>query len=364
MLLFRACLFALLVSSSLNLAAAQSEKSEKFDLVKVADGVYATIRKDSPGLAAEANTVFIVNADDVVVVDANISASSTREVLTALRKLTTKPVRYVVNTHWHDDHVLGNQVYREAFPGVEFVAHARTREYLPTTGLANRNKALAGVPGFLQFLKGQMEKNQSLDGKPLTDEERAAYTNDIQIGERLVNETPNAEVVLPTLTLEQRLTLRRGERVIDIIHLGAGHTGGDIVVHLPREGVVVAGDLVVWPVPYVGAEQSHVTEWAATLDKLLALRPAVIVPGHGPLLRDDSYVKSIASMFASVTRQTEAAAARGETLEQARKSVNLEEFRKQLAGESQFRNILFRNYVAGPAVAAAFREVTAKRQKQ
>ena len=360
MLLFRACLFALLLLPPLAAAA----QSEKFDVVKVAEGVYATLRKDSPGLAAEANTVFIINADDVVVVDTNISASSTREVLAALRKLTGKPVRYVVNTHWHDDHVLGNQVYREAFPGVEFVAHARTREYLPTTGLSNRKQALAGVPGFLSFLKGQLEKNLSVGGDPLTEEERAGYLNDIKIGERFVAETPGAEVVLPSLTLEERLTLRRGERVIDIVHLGPGHTGGDIVVHLPREGVVVAGDLVVWPVPYVGAEQSHVGEWGATLDKLLALRPAVIVPGHGPLMRDDAYVRLIAAMFASVKRQTEAAVSRGETLEQARRSVNLEEFRKQIAGESQFRGVLFRNYVAGPAVAAAFREASAKRQKQ
>ncbi len=360
MLQFRACLFVLIFSLPLSAVA----QSDKFDVVKIAEGVYATIRKDSPGLAAEANNVFIINADDVVVVDTNISASSTREVLAALRKLTSKPVRYVVNTHWHDDHVLGNQVYRDAFPGVEFVAHARTREYLPTTGLSNRKQALAGVPGFLEALRKQLENNKSLTGNPLTDEERASYRNDIKIGERFVAETPGAEVVLPTLTLEERLTLRRGERVIEIIHLGRGHTAGDIVVHLPREGVVVTGDLVVWPVPYVGAEQSHVGEWSATLEKILALRPSVLIPGHGPVMRDDSYIKLIAGMFASITEQTEAAVARGETLEQTRKSVNLEEFRNRMVGDSQFRGVLFRSYVVNPAVAAAFREASAKRSKQ
>ncbi len=73
MLQFRACLFVLIFSLPLSAVA----QSDKFDVVKVAEGVYATIRKDSPGLAAEANNVFIINADDAVVVDTNISASST-----------------------------------------------------------------------------------------------------------------------------------------------------------------------------------------------------------------------------------------------------------------------------------------------
>lgn len=353
----RLCLLALLFAATPPAAPAQTEK---FDVVRVAEGVYATIRRDSPGLGAEANNVLIINDDDVVVVDANVSPSSTREVLAALRRLTTKPVRYVVNTHWHDDHIIGNAVYREAFPGVEFIGHARTREYLPGVGLARREQAFKGAAQFVKDLQGLLDRGKSLTGEPLTEEERASYLNDIQIGRRFVSEGPRAEIVVPTLTVEERLTLHRGGRRIEILHLGRGHTAGDLVVHLPKEGVVVAGDLVVWPVPYVGGEQSHVSEWGATLERLAALRPSAIIPGHGPVLRDDSYVRVLASMFASVTEQTRAAVARGETLEEARRSVNLEEFRKRLAGESQFRRVLFRVYVAAPAVESAYREASAK----
>ncbi len=353
----RLCLLALLLLATPLAAAAQTEK---FDVVKVAEGVYATIRKDSPGLGAEANNVFIINDEDVVVVDTNVSPSSTREVLAALRKLTTKPVRYVVNTHWHDDHIIGNGVYREAFPGVEFVGHARAREYLPGVGRARREQAFKGAAQFVKDLQGLVAENKSLTGNPLTEEERASYLNDIKIGTRFVAEGPAAQIVVPTLAVEERLTLHRGERRIEILHLGRGHTAGDLVVHLPKEGVVVAGDLVVWPVPYVGGEQSHIGEWGATLERLIALRPSVIVPGHGPVMRDDSYARVLASMFASVTRQTREAVARGETLEQARKSVDLEEFRRQLAGDSQLRRLLFRVYVVAPSIEAAFREASAK----
>src|SRR5882672_1607139 len=123
------------------IASGQSSQSGNFEQVKVADGVYAAIRTEPPGLTVNCNSVFIVNDDDVVVVDTNLTPVTAKEELAALRKLTSKPVRYVINTHWHDDHLMGNQVYRDAFPGVEFIAHNATLAYLPTTGLSNRKGA-------------------------------------------------------------------------------------------------------------------------------------------------------------------------------------------------------------------------------
>ena len=92
----------------------------------------------------------------------------------------------------------------------------------------------------------------------------------------------------------------------------------------------------------------------------MQLKPAVIIPGHGPIMRDDSYVKLMIRLLASLKQQTEAAVARGETLEQARKSVNLEEFRKAFAGESQLRSVIFNMYVTSSGVAAAFRQASTK----
>src|SRR5947208_973946 len=239
-----------------------------FEIQKVADGVYAAVRKEPPGLTVNANSVFIINEDDVVVVDTTLTPSTAKEILGALRKLTNKPVKYVINTHWHDDHVMGNQVFREDYPGVEFIAHAKTREYLPTTGLTNRQQAMSenGYPQFIKFLRALLEKDQSSAGGPLNQEERATLASDIKIAERYMAENPGVEIVLPTITLEDRLTLYRGSRTIDILYLGRGHTSGDIVVYLPKEGVVIAGDLVIYPVPYVGGPQSHPADWGATLE--------------------------------------------------------------------------------------------------
>jgi cyclase len=357
MYLARVCLCLLILSTSLVV----SGQSEKFEMVRVAEGVYTAVRKEPPGLTVNSNSVFIINDDDVVVVDTTLTPGSAREELAALRRLTTKPVKYVINTHWHDDHIMGNQVYRDAFPGAEFIAHANTRDYLPTTGLTNRKQAMSpqGYPRFIAALRSSLEQNKSLGGGALTEEERATYSSDIKIAEQYMAENPGVEIVLPTMTLENRLTLYRGSRTIEILYLGRGHTSGDIVVHLPKERIVITGDLVVWPVPYVGNPQSHPGDWSATLEKLIELHPAYIIPGHGPVLHDDSYLTLMAKLFSSIKRQVEAAVARGETLEQTRKSVNLAEFQKLFAGDSRMRNLIFVSYVTGPAVAAAYADASA-----
>ena len=328
-----------------------------FEFQKLADGVYASIRTEPVGLGVDANNLFIIDDDGVVVVDTNFGPSSTRHVLAALRTVTNKPVKVVINTHPHDDHVLGNQVYREAFPDAEFIGHPFLKDYLPGRGATNRKNQVQNLPGFAAALKEAIGKGTNLGGQPITTEERAGYDSDLRMIDAYLKDAPSFADVLPTRTVDGKLTLTRGSRTIDILHLGRGHTAADLVVHLPREGIVATGDLVVFPVPLVGGDQSFVSEWSGTLEKVIALKPGIIVPGHGPVMRDPSYLRLVADLFASVTSQVRSAASAGQTLEQARKAVDLGEYRQKFAGDSQLMRFLFANYVTGPAVASAYREL-------
>lgn len=355
----------LLLIALLTLPGTFSQESpgpaRNFEIRKLAEGVYGVIRKDLPGLMVDANNLLIINDRDVIVVDSNGAPSITKEVLAALRRLTDKPVRYVINTHYHDDHIRGNQVYRDAFPGVDFIGSAFSREYLPNQGAANRKGFLEGAPGFRDQMREQMAKNKSLTGADITEEERASYASDLRLIDLVLAEGAQAETVLPTITVEDRLTLYRGDRVIEIRRLGRGHTAGDLVVYLPKESIVATGDLVVWPVPLVGDPQSYVSDWPATLEALLALKPKILIPGHGPVMRDDAYVRQLIDLFTSIRQQVATAAARGDSLEQARKGIDLGELKKRFAGDSIVRRISFNMYVAGPAVAGAYREAMTKK---
>ncbi len=341
------------------IVGAQTANPE-FRVEKLADGVYALIRQDPVGWMVVSNCVFIINDEDVVVVDTGGANSLATKMIAELRKLTSKPVRYVINTHWHDDHILGNAAFKEAYPQAEFVAHAATREYLPTKGVAARKSMEQGAPEFSKQLQASIDKKESLAGGPMSNEERTAYESDISLVNRYLAEVKNTPVILPTVTVDDRWTLYRGERAIDVRYLGRAHTSGDIVVHLPKEGILITGDIVISPIPLVGSDQSHVADWAATLDKLRALHATTIVPGHGPVLHDEKQLELLSRMFLSITQQTQAGIAKGETLEQIRKGIDLNEFKVALAGDSTLKKILFANYVRQPATASAYSDLGGK----
>lgn len=336
----------------------ESKQDRSFKVERLADGVFALIRKEPASLWFTPNNVFIVGRDDVIVVDANITSRHTEEVLSALREITDKPIKYVINTHWHEDHIIGNRVYREAFPGVKFVGHRSTLKDLPEIGGANRKGTLQNGRGFVGLLESKLEVGENLAGQKITGEERFGYASDVKIISSYLAESPEFEIILPTVLVDERLAIEHDKRKIDVLFLGKAHTAADLVVHLPKEGIVITGDLIVHPVPLVGST-SYPLEYAATLERLKALNAKVLVPSHGPVMRDYSYLDSMIGLLASIKQQAEAAAKRGENVEKMSKSVDLERFRKTFAGDSQHRSLIFKNYVTIPAVAAAHRQLAA-----
>ena len=129
-----------------------------------------------------------------------------------------------------------------------------------------------------------------------------------------------------------------------------------MVVHLPQENILITGDLVVWPIPLYGST-SFPVDYIATLEKLLALNAGTLIPGHGPVMKDDRYVRSMIALLKSIESQVRSAVARGETLEQVRKSVKLDALRAAFTGESAMLGALFASYVQGPGVARAYQQI-------
>lgn len=343
---------SLLLYFSVATIEAQSAASN-FELKKLAENVYGVVRKDPPGLMCDGNSGFIINEKDVVVIDA---PEATKEIIAGLKKITDKPVKYVINTHWHDDHITGNQYYRDAYPGVEFIAHTNTKEYLPVHGLANRNNMIQSAPGGVVYLKSLLEKNESFGGGPITDEERESYLSDIKLVEHYLEIVPKTEFILPTITFSDSLILDCGNRKIKLIKPGSGHTAGDIAVFLPEERILFTGDLVVSPVPLVGSEQSHISAWSSALKNLRILDAGIIVPGHGKVMYDDLFIRNMELLFESITKQTREAVTSGKSLDETLSAVNLKEFELLFAGDSKLKKVLFDYYVKGPSVRAAYRE--------
>ena len=332
----------------------QMLRPDAFEVSKLADGVYAVLRRDPPDDVANANVLVIVNEHDVIVVDANITPSSSKATIEAIRRLTPNPVRFVVNTHWHDDHVLGNVAYATAFPGVEFIGHPVTRENVTgrvAKALASNETAYAEE---LEALEGRIARGIRSDGKPFTDEDRVRAPRVAALYRAFLAEIPQMRITPPTLIVDNALTLWRGEREIRIQFLGRGNTAGDLIVHLPKEGIVATGDLLVHPIPY--AFGSFPGDWIETLNRVEALQPRIMMPGHGEIQRDMTYLSQVRDLLGAMRAQMQDAVAKGLTLEQARAALDLESFREKFAGADTDRRAGFDGLFVTPASERAYLE--------
>jgi cyclase len=332
-----------------------------FTIDSLGRGVYAVVRNEPQGLINESNALFIVGDTGVIVVDAQSSSARTRETLAALRTITDQPVRTLINTHWHDDHVVGNEVYATAFPGMQIIAHVTAPGDMATMGVEFRHQGVAARRQTIDYLRNLIAKNQSFLGGPLSAEERRSHELSAWLLEDYSNASADFQPLPPTRTVTDRLTLWLGAREVDVQFLGRGHTRGDLVVFLPQERILAAGDLVMWPVPFVGST-SYPAEFAQTLERVRELHPLVVVPGHGrvlPAAVAGPYIDLVSRMLHAIADQARAAVARGDSLAQARTTIALDEFERAIVDESPVRKMLFGYYVRDSAIPRAFEQAKA-----
>ena len=302
-----AILMVLLVCFGSSLARAQAPL---FEMKKVADGVYAAIAR--PQYKVNSNAVVVINEDGALVVDSHSKPSSARALIAEVGRLTDKPVRYVVNTHFHFDHTQGNQAYPAAFPrDVTIISSETTRDLLISQGIPSVRQQLEQMPAEIAALQEQLASQQDPAVK-------TKLEGDLTQAREYMEELRQMEIKLPELTFDRTLILHKKSRDILVLFLGRGHTAGDTVVYLPRERVVVTGDLLHGFMPNL--RDAYPQEWVATLDQLAKLDFDTIIGGHGET-KPKSHLTFFRNYLVDLIERTRAALKRGETLEQAKKSV-------------------------------------------
>ena len=334
--------------------AAASAQNQKLEIVKLAVGVYAGVYSEFRMDPVEGNSLIVVGADGVLVLDSGRTPDSARTMMSEIRKLTDKPIRFVVNSHWHDDHIFGNQAYEEAFPDVRIIAHRHTREDMHQQVVPSLTKY--GVEYWKKMAAGfeaQLAKGVRSDGTPLTDQQRTRLTEQIRTLNDFVPKLPSLRVVLPTVTIDGTMTVYQQDREIQIIHPGLGNTRGDLAVYLPKEGILATGDLLVHPVPF--AYGSFIPEWIESLKTLRRLEAKTILPGHGPLMQGPEYLDDVIKLLESLVSQVNDAVKRGLSLEDTKKAVNLDSFRARLAGDDPVRKGVFADSILREAIERAYK---------
>ncbi len=212
-------------------------------LQEVAPNVYAYIQAGGPGRdnASVANAGAIVGDENVMIIDTLTAPMHAKAFIEAVREVTDKPFRHVVNTHHHGDHVNGNQY----FEGAEIISHPYCRDEV--VKVAN-----AGGPAFWPRREGRA------DG------------------------TEPRRIIPPTTTFDGTMTYHYGDNVVELRPMVPAHTYGDIVVYLPEHQIIFLGDIgFFYVVPW--CQNAHPSHWIEVCNQIDAMAVQVVVPGHGPV---------------------------------------------------------------------------------
>ena len=255
--------------------------SWKSGLQEIAPNVFAHIHS---GVGWDiCNSGFIVGDDGVLVIDAMMVASQVRPYLEEIRKVTDKPIRYVVNTHHHVDHSFGNQFYLPT----EVVSHRGCRESMISAG--------ADVESLSQ---------------------RYPQYREDWVQSRL---TP------ASITYEDKMIVHLGDRVVELIHPGPAHTYGDTLVYLPQEKVLFTGDVAFQYLTPL-ARDGHISNWIKVTNSILKdVDATTLVMGHGPVSGKEA-VSWTSKYLRLVKRVSKSHFAQGASVEDASRAVRLGEY--------------------------------------
>jgi glyoxylase-like metal-dependent hydrolase (beta-lactamase superfamily II) len=283
-----------------------------FDIKPIADGVYAAVAK--PAYKVNCNAVVILLGESVLVVDTHSKPSAARSLIAQIKKLTDKPVRYVVNTHFHWDHYQGNEAYPSSWPaGIEIISSEATRNNIQRLGIPRVKHEIITMPSEIEQLKAELSKAP-------TPAEKDKITKDLGEAESYFAELKSMQVTLPTMTFDRSLILHRANRTVEILWLGRGHTDGDVWVFLPKEKILVCGDALHGWTPFMG--DSYPYDWIKTLDAAERLDFDYAIGGHGDVMKGKQKFELWKAYLQDLMDQTSAAYASGASLEEAKKKVS------------------------------------------
>ncbi len=245
--------------------------------MEVRNGIWLT---QTTAQVFNSNALVIVNDEDVVVVDSHVTPAKARDLIASIPAITDKPVTAVINSHFHWDHTHGNQ----EFDDVPIIGHEYTRMKMATAPL-DEPTYVRGTTGNEERLAQLAEQIEAAEDE----EERAGLEAYRSMFAAHAADFDEIDPLPPDVTMNEKMTLFRAGREIQIIFVGRAHTGGDVVVYFPQDRLVFTGDILFGGPSFLG--DGYVDEWPQTLENLKALDFDLVVPGHGPPLTDLSAIE-------------------------------------------------------------------------
>ncbi|HEY6488467.1 MAG: MBL fold metallo-hydrolase [Terracidiphilus sp.] len=298
-------------------AAAGAADGNLFDIQQVAQGVFfAHARMQA---LINCNAAIFVRSKDVVVVDAHSKPSAATALLAQIkREITPKPVRYVINTHFHWDHTQGNHAYTQTGSKVDIVSTAATKQLMSELAV-DRMKASAGA------VPEQIEKLREQAARATAQDEKAYCADQIRQMEAYLAEMKDYRLELPTITFDKTYLLADPAYDLHLGFHGRAHTAGDLFVFCPQQRALATGDASHCWLPNVG--DGYPRRWPATIDEVAKADFQYVLGGHGPMQPNRTVMMNQRNYIEELTERVERAKSAGQSLKEMQSRITIESLR-------------------------------------
>jgi cyclase len=298
-------------------ATAAPADDKLFDLEKAADGVYFAMAR--PQAMINCNAAVFVRSKDVVVVDAHSKPSAAAALVAQIkRELTEKPVRYVINTHFHWDHTQGDKAYGQTGGKVDFIATNATKQLMSDLAIARMKASLDEVPQ-------QIDKMQQRAAHSSSAAEKAFCAEQVRQMQSYQAELKDYPLELPTITFDDSYLLRDSAFDLHLEFHGHAHTAGDVFVFCPQQRALATGDASHGWLPNLGDGFPHA--WPETIDKVMRADFKYVLGGHGPMQSDRVVMTNQRNYIEELTGKVEEGKKAGLTVTEMQKRFTVASLR-------------------------------------
>jgi cyclase len=292
-------------------AQAQTAEATLFTIEKVADGVFAALAR--PQALTNSNAAIFVLDRDVLVVDAHSKPSAAAALLAQIKKeVTDKPVRYLVNSHFHWDHTQGDTTYKKADPKVEIIASSATKQLMMTLQRDRLKESLDSVPGLIDAVRSRLSR-------ATTAAEREWCNDQLRQLTAYQQEMKDYPLELPTVTFDKTHVIKDRSGELQLAFNGKAHTAGDIQVFSPSKRVVASGDAIIGFLPNLN--DGFPRPWPKTIDTVGGWKFDHIIAGHGPVQNGRARMGQFRNYIEDLTARVERAKKAGTPLAELQKTI-------------------------------------------
>jgi cyclase len=334
-------ILAFLLFLSFILLSPHYSQAQELALHKITDNLYMI-----SGLGG--NVAFLVTDEGVLVVDSGTIPEHGKEIAAEIEKITDKPIKYLIYTHYHGDHTHGAQ----GLPSnVTAISHINTRENLEKLDMPRMKEAISNtIPQQIKKLEENVEK---LTAEKSPDLEKAE--KELEQTKQQFEEYKRIKLVFPTITFNKKSVIYLGNQEIKLLYLGSGHTNGDVLVYFPEEKVIHMGDLFFQNmIPYIDYEAGSSTEnWIKILQKVTEMDVEKVIPGHGEITDKNGLIAQ-AQYLKDLRAEVEKFIKQGATLEETKEKLSLPKYEKM----GLYNELIPVN------IEAVYREMTEKKKSQ